>query len=56
MAVVTAKRVYHINRDKMLKETNPAPASGELVLPTSRVKVEAPVQETNQFASGELVL
>ena len=38
------------------QETNPAPASGQLVLPTSRVKVEIPVQETNQYASGELVL
>ena len=59
MVVVTAKRVYHISRDKLMKpeqETNPAPASGKLVLPTSRVKVEAPVEETNQFASGELVL
>ena len=59
MVVVTAKRVYHISRDKMMKpeqETNPAPANGQLVLSTSRVKVEIPVEETNQFASGELVL
>ena len=59
MVVVTGKRVYHISRDKLMKpeqETNPAPASSELVLPTSRVKVETPVEETNQYASGELVL
>ena len=58
MVVVTAKRVYHISRDKLMKpeqETNQF-ASGELVLSTSRVKVEAPVEETNVFASGELVL
>ena len=59
MVVVTGKRVYHISRDKLMKpeqETNTAPASGQLVLPTSRVKVEIPVEETDQLANGELVL
>ena len=51
MVVATAKRVYHINRDKMIKpeqESNPVPAKGQLVLTASRVKVEIPVEETDQ--------
>ena len=55
MMVVTAKRIYYVSRDKLMEETNPA-ASSELVLCTSRAMFMKPVQERDQFASGELVL